>query len=297
MISEIGDRHATSSPAIDDHIVPWHVSYRTTQLFKGPDPLRDDVGRPHRGHREPAGPEGAALDQRRAAARPGRAGSAGATEHRDTWWNDWAGWLAERAGELRRPPSTGSSEHPPRGDGAGGVRAELTLALRAGGGVGLHVAAVHREQRLLLLVGQPGVGADGRLGVGQRRPPKRRRRCPACVSSVSAETLSARAIDCSTRTEGSWRPRSSWLRYGLETWARSAICRSDRLASWRWARMNAPSEWSWSSRSVVIAGPSRRGDSRFGGGYRTGSRGANWIGSSRMLRPSPSWPASPRRPP
>ena len=35
MLSEIGtDSYIVAG--VDDHIVPWHVSYRTTQLFKGP---------------------------------------------------------------------------------------------------------------------------------------------------------------------------------------------------------------------------------------------------------------------
>jgi polyhydroxyalkanoate synthase len=44
---------------------------------------------------------------------------AGATEHRDTWWNDWSGWLAERAGELRGAPAIGSDRHPPTGAAPG----------------------------------------------------------------------------------------------------------------------------------------------------------------------------------
>ena len=44
---------------------------------------------------------------------------AGATEHRDTWWNDWSRWLAERAGELQAPPAMGSAQHPPVGAAPG----------------------------------------------------------------------------------------------------------------------------------------------------------------------------------
>ena len=43
----------------------------------------------------------------------------GATEHRDTWWNDWSAWVAERAGELRTPPPTGNTAHPVLGDAPG----------------------------------------------------------------------------------------------------------------------------------------------------------------------------------
>src|SRR5439155_10248323 len=69
---------------------------------------------------------------------------------------------------------------------------------------------------------------------------------PASESRVSAETLRAAAMALSTRTDGSCRPRSIWLRYGLETWVRSAISRSERLARRRWERMNAPSASRWS---------------------------------------------------
>jgi polyhydroxyalkanoate synthase len=47
--------------------------------------------------------------------RDAAAWKAGATEHRETWWNDWSGWLAERAGELRGAPALGSDQHPPIG--------------------------------------------------------------------------------------------------------------------------------------------------------------------------------------
>src|SRR5580704_17360065 len=64
---------------------------------------------------------------------------------------------------------------------------------------------------------------------------------PAWVMSVSAETLSAPEMALSTRTEGWCRPRSTWLRYGLDRWVSSASWRSDRLAIRRWVRMKAPS--------------------------------------------------------
>ena len=44
---------------------------------------------------------------------------AGATEQRDTWWNDWSRWLAERAGARREPPTLGSGQHPPTGPAPG----------------------------------------------------------------------------------------------------------------------------------------------------------------------------------
>src|SRR5262245_31146217 len=72
---------------------------------------------------------------------------------------------------------------------------------------------------------------------------------PACSSSSSGVNPSAAAIACTTRIDGSWSPRSTWLKYGFETCDISAIWRSDRLASLRCARMNAPRACSCSSRS------------------------------------------------
>ncbi len=97
--------------AVDDHIVPWRASYRTTQLFKGncrfvlsssghiagiinpPSPkarlwLNDDL---------PPTPE-EWLEH--------------ATQHQETWWKDWMDWILLRSGELRTPPPLGNEQYP-----------------------------------------------------------------------------------------------------------------------------------------------------------------------------------------
>jgi polyhydroxyalkanoate synthase len=97
--------------AVDDHIVPWRASYQTTRLFKGncrfvlsssghiagivnpPSPktrlwLNDNL---------PPTPE----DWREHA-----------TQHNETWWNDWISWAIARSGELRQPPALGNGTHP-----------------------------------------------------------------------------------------------------------------------------------------------------------------------------------------
>ena len=57
MMSEIGtDSYIVAG--VDDHIVPWRVSYRTTQLFKGAIRFVMTSGGHIAGHREPAGAEG-----------------------------------------------------------------------------------------------------------------------------------------------------------------------------------------------------------------------------------------------
>jgi polyhydroxyalkanoate synthase len=111
MISEVGtDSYIVAG--IDDHIVPWHVSYRTTQLFKGPMRFVMTSGGHIAGIVSPPGPK-VRLWTNDELPRDPDAWKAGATEHRDTWWNDWSRWLAERAGELQAPPTIGSPEHPP----------------------------------------------------------------------------------------------------------------------------------------------------------------------------------------
>jgi polyhydroxyalkanoate synthase len=113
MISEIAtDSYVVAG--IDDHIVPWQASYRTTQLFKGPMRFVMTSG----GHIAvivcPPGPK-TRLWTNDELPRDPATWQGGATEHRDTWWNDWSRWLAERAGELRDPPPLGSVAHPPAG--------------------------------------------------------------------------------------------------------------------------------------------------------------------------------------
>lgn len=117
MVSEIGtDSYIVAG--VDDHVVPWRVSYRSTQLFKGPvrfvmtsgGHIAGIVNPPHSKARLwtnddlPADPDAWHTD---------------ATEHRDSWWNDWSTWIASRAGELRIPPSLGNSTYPVLGDAPG----------------------------------------------------------------------------------------------------------------------------------------------------------------------------------
>jgi polyhydroxyalkanoate synthase len=113
MISEVGTDSYIVAGA-DDHIVPWRVSYRTTQLFKGPMRFVMTSGGHIAGIVSPPGPK-VRLWTNDELPRDPDAWKAGATEHRDTWWNDWSRWLAERAGELATPPTMGSAQHPPTG--------------------------------------------------------------------------------------------------------------------------------------------------------------------------------------
>ena len=40
-------------------------------------------------------------------------------ENQGTWWEDWATWIGERAGERRPPPRIGSDLHRPQRDAPG----------------------------------------------------------------------------------------------------------------------------------------------------------------------------------
>ena len=88
MISEIStDCYIVA--AIEDHIVPWRVSYRTTQLFKGPIRFVLTSAGHIAGIVNPPSPK-VRLWTNDELPPIRNAGSADATEHRDTWWNDWA---------------------------------------------------------------------------------------------------------------------------------------------------------------------------------------------------------------
>ncbi|HLM16346.1 MAG TPA: poly-beta-hydroxybutyrate polymerase [Acidimicrobiia bacterium] len=117
MVSEIGtDSYVVAG--IEDHIVPWPVSYRTTQMFKGPMRFVMTSGGHIAGIVCPPSPK-VRLWTNDDLPRDAAAWQAGATEHRDTWWNDWSRWLAERAGGLLERPTVGSVQHPPTGPAPG----------------------------------------------------------------------------------------------------------------------------------------------------------------------------------
>jgi polyhydroxyalkanoate synthase len=117
MVSEIGtDSYIVAG--VEDHIVPWRVSYRTTQMFKGPVRFVMTSGGHIAGIVSPPGPR-ARLWTNDELPRDPEEWRAGAVEHHDTWWSDWVMWLGDRAGELRAAPAIGSAQHPPIGDAPG----------------------------------------------------------------------------------------------------------------------------------------------------------------------------------
>ena len=103
---------------VDDHIVPWPVAYRSTQLVKGPVRFVMTSGGHIAGIVCPPHPK-ARLWINDELPRDPDAWISGATEHAESWWSDWAQWIGERAGGWREPPTTGSAAYPVLGEAPG----------------------------------------------------------------------------------------------------------------------------------------------------------------------------------
>ena len=103
---------------ISDHITPWESCYATTQLLGGD--TRFVLS--HSGHVaalvNPPGNPKARYRVAEDRANPAAAEDwlEGARERAGTWWTDWAAWLGERSGDLRRAPRrAGKRRHPALG--------------------------------------------------------------------------------------------------------------------------------------------------------------------------------------
>lgn len=106
--------------AVNDHIVPWESAYRTVGLLSGPTRFVLGSGGHIAGIVSPPGPKAWHLvdgdgEQPVTAA----AWRDGAQRRAGSWWEDWAVWSDDTAGELRDPPPTGSATHPVLGEGPG----------------------------------------------------------------------------------------------------------------------------------------------------------------------------------
>jgi len=104
--------------AVNDHIVPWHASYKTCGLLGGTVRYVLSSGGHIAGIVNPPGPKAWYEATGHA---PADAGDwrAAAARHNGSWWEDWASWAGERAGDRVKPPAMGSKKYPPGGDAPG----------------------------------------------------------------------------------------------------------------------------------------------------------------------------------
>jgi polyhydroxyalkanoate synthase subunit PhaC len=96
-----------------DHITPWHSCYRTTQMVSG----RAQFVLCSSGHIQTvvADPKHPGLGYFVNPETPPEAEQwmAGAQRHEGSWWEHWAGWLADRSGErVAAPASVGNRRFP-----------------------------------------------------------------------------------------------------------------------------------------------------------------------------------------
>jgi polyhydroxyalkanoate synthase len=104
--------------AINDHIVPWTSSYATIKHASGGTRFVLSSGGHIAGIVNPPGPKGWYETADHNPDSPEQWRAAG-QRHQGSWWEDWAGWGSERAGEMIDPPRMGSDRHPVIGDGPG----------------------------------------------------------------------------------------------------------------------------------------------------------------------------------
>lgn len=101
-----------------DHIVPWTSSYKSTGLLGADVRFVLSSGGHIAGIVNPPNPKSWVLtsDVNPPSARQWRDG---ATKQDESWWEDWARWMADRAGPLAKPPPIGSRRHRVLADGPG----------------------------------------------------------------------------------------------------------------------------------------------------------------------------------
>jgi polyhydroxyalkanoate synthase len=102
-----------------DHITPWLGSYRTTGLLGGAVRFVLSSAGHIAGIVNPPGPKRKYWTNDDLPPEP-EGWLAGATEHPGSWWEDWAGWIAARAGDRKPAPlEPGSTAHPALTDAPG----------------------------------------------------------------------------------------------------------------------------------------------------------------------------------
>ncbi len=104
--------------AVNDHIVPWPSSYKSTRLLGGTVRFVLSSGGHIAGIVNPPGPKAWYETGEHSPADPARWRKA-AERHDGSWWEDWTRWADARAGRLAAPPPMGSDRHPALGAAPG----------------------------------------------------------------------------------------------------------------------------------------------------------------------------------
>jgi len=101
-----------------DHIVPWDAAWRVTQLVGGRVRFVLASSGHIAGMINPPGGKGTYWTSEKSADTPEEWRKA-AERHDGSWWTDWSGWLAARAGNKVAPPALGNDAYPPLQDAPG----------------------------------------------------------------------------------------------------------------------------------------------------------------------------------
>jgi len=97
--------------AVDDHIAPWRSQFKTTTLLGGATRFVLSNSGHIAGIVNPPSKNAAYWTNDRLLGDP-ELWLAGATQRRETWWEEWSRWIDVRAGERVAPPAMGSAAHP-----------------------------------------------------------------------------------------------------------------------------------------------------------------------------------------
>ncbi len=97
--------------ARNDHLVPWQAAYRGARTLGGDVRFVLTSGGHVAGLVNPPRPKVRHWTATTLSADPGQ-WLAGAEARSGSWWEPWADWLAERAGDRQAPPGMGSAAHP-----------------------------------------------------------------------------------------------------------------------------------------------------------------------------------------
>jgi polyhydroxyalkanoate synthase len=104
--------------AVNDHIVPWPGSYKSTRLLGGTVRFVLSSGGHIAGIVNPPGPKAWYEAGEHSPEDPAQWQEA-AERHDGSWWEDWTRWADARAGRLAAPPPLGSDRYPALGEAPG----------------------------------------------------------------------------------------------------------------------------------------------------------------------------------